>query len=297
MRPPRRLIPVLLGSLAVVLMSARLSDGAQAQSGPFPTVPAPNATFPAPVQPGATAQPWFVPVDLQPRLRLGDRIGEAAGYLAGAGIALALGGAALWLDRRAAKTGRVTASASLGRLGTGRGRFSFRPRFRRMAWIAPSAAGLALLALGASKCVPPKICYATVGGLQVVVPCGQVEGVVEEQVTATATPGIDCPDPGRGGTNAYEVARAGGTHSGYLRQAEGFSDINLHRALRSYELQVAYHAGKIANPSGQLLDTPWDIMDSDEQRRVLTDWCTDLGRNRELADVILGILRERGISP
>ena len=122
-------------------------------------------------------------------------------------------------------------------------------------------------------------------------------GVVEEQVTATATPGIDCPDPGRGGTNAYEVARAGGTHSGYLRQAEGFSDINLHRALRSYELQVAYHAGKIANPSGQLLDTPWDIMDSDEQRRVLTDWCTDLGRNRELADVILGILRERGISP
>jgi len=81
MRPPRRLIPVLLGSLAVVLMSARLSDGAQAQSGPFPTVPAPNATFPAPVQPGATAQPWFVPVDLQPRLRLGDRIGEAAATL------------------------------------------------------------------------------------------------------------------------------------------------------------------------------------------------------------------------
>jgi len=297
MRRRRRLMSVLLALVAALFMSARLLVNAHAESSPFPTVPPPDVTFPAPVEAGATAQPGFAPIGLQPRFDLGGRISQAVGYLAGAGIALALGGAALWLDRRAAKAGRVAGTASAGRVGAGPWLPGFRPRLRKLAWLAPSAAGLALLAIAASKCVPPKICYAIVGGMQVVVPCEQVEGVVEEQVTATATPGIDCPDPGRGGTNAYEVARAGGTHSGYLRQAEGFSDINLHRALRSYELQVAYHAGKIANPSGQLLDTPWDIMDSDEQRRVLTDWCTDLGRNRELADVILGILRERGISP
>jgi hypothetical protein len=124
-----------------------------------------------------------------------------------------------------------------------------------------------------------------------------VEGSVKEQVTATATPGIDCPDPGRGGTNAYEVARAGGTHSGYLRQAETFTDTSLARALRSFERQVTYHAGKIANPAGQPLDAPWNMMDSDKQRQVLTDWCGDLKRNRELADIILGLLRERGINP
>lgn len=296
MRRLRRLISGLFGLSAALLLSARLLVSAQAQSGPFPTVPPPNATFPAPLQPGATAQPGFTPIDLQPRLDVADRMREAAGYLPGGGIALALGGAALWLDRRAAKAARVAGSAATGRAGGTLWLSGFRPRLRNMAWIAPSAAGMALLAVAASKCVPPKICYATVGGVQVVVPCEQVEGVVEEQLTATATPSTDCPDPGRGGTNDYEVARAGGTHRGYLDQARGYPDSSLRSALRSYELQVAEHVRKMEDPSAHT-DRPWENIDPREQQGVLRKWCGDMTRNRELADVTLGVMRERGIAP
>lgn len=293
----RRSAVLLIGPAALLVIAARLQPAAGAQSGQFPTVPPPNVTFPSPLVPVGTAVPAFGAIDSQPEHDLVGRLEDAAGYLAGGVLGLAIGGVAYWLSRRVERGPGLLKPGGAGGSRLGPGRTAFRSRLRRIAWLAPSAAGLAFLVVAGSKCVPSKVCYANAGGVQVVVPCEEAEGQAEAQVTPTATPFIDCSDPGRGGTNAYEIAKAGGAHSGYLRQAEGYPDTSLLGALRSYELQVTLHDGKIANPAAQALDTPWDSMDSDEQRRVLTDWCGDLRRNRELADVILGLLHERGINP
>ena len=296
-KPLFRFLVVVAWFIVVLAVGAGLHGRAQAQSQPFPTVPPPNATFPAPMQPIGTAVPGFAPLDFRPGLSLGDRLRQAAGYLAGGVAGLALGGAALWLGRRQATSLMAPGGAGVGRLGPGPWWFKFRPRLRKMTWIIPSGAGILLLGMAASRCVPPKTCYATAGGVQFVVPCDQVEGSAEEQLRPTATPSIDCPDPGRGGTDAYEEAKSGGRHSPYLEQARGWSDSSLRSALRSYEANVFEHLGKLGNPAEQDLRTPWDKMDPREQQGLLKQWCTDVVRNRELADVILGIMRERGLLP
>lgn len=288
---------VLAGLSGCLAIAAGLANNLPAQGGPFPTVPPPNATFQPPIQAGPTARPGFAPVGFQRDLSLAARFREGAGYLLAGGAAIALGAAALWADRVRQRSASVLPAAGPGKFGAGPRRFSFRPRLRRLTWIIPSGAGLVLLGLAATKCVPPKVCYTNVGGVEIVVPCEQVEGSVKEQVTATATPGIDCPDPGRGGTSAYEAAKAGGRHAPYLQQARGWPDASLARAFRSFEATVADHVDKIQDPSAQNLRTPWDQMDHREQEGLLKQWCTDLVRNREQADVILGVMKERGLSP
>lgn len=147
----------------------------------------------------------------------------------------------------------------------------------------------------------PRLCTTFVGGVEVQYLCGEAQGGILQKSTATPnpspTPKFSCTDPGRDGTNAYEAAKAGGRHAGYYDQARRYADESLRSALQSYELQVANHIAKIAEPSSQQLETPWEEMSPHEQRRVLDKWCGDLIRNRELADIVLGLMRERGIHP
>lgn len=131
-KPFHRLLLIPACFLLALGMGAILQGQALAHSQPFATVPPPNATFPPPIQPVATGQPAFAPPDYRPSLNLGDRIGEAAGYLAGGVIGLALGGAALWLDRAKAPVVGVPRVGGLAKFGPGLTWFTFRPRLRRM---------------------------------------------------------------------------------------------------------------------------------------------------------------------
>lgn len=170
MTPRPRLLILIACLVAVPLIAASLQSQVQAQSGPFPTVPPPNATFQPPIQVGPTAQPGFVPVDLRPELGLGARLRKAAGYMIAGAASLALGVTALWADRQRARGAKVLGPGGVARFGPGPRWFSFRPRLRRLTWIIPSGAGLIFLGIAATKCVPPKVCYATVGGVEIVVP-------------------------------------------------------------------------------------------------------------------------------
>jgi hypothetical protein len=80
--------------------------------------------------------------------------------------------------------------------------------------------------------------------------------------------------------NAYEMARAGGRHAGLLR---------------SYERQVDLHRQKLRN-SEQFV-TDWAMKSARIQEGLLRHWRQDLARNQELAEVMRGILRDRGIQP
>ena len=92
--------------------------------------------------------------------------------------------------------------------------------------------------------------------------------------------------------NAYEVAKAGGRHGGLLRTYQGKSTAEIRRALRSYEGQVALHQQKMCNPAQFVND--WEKKGPRVQHGLLRHWQEDLTRNQELAEVMRGILRERG---
>ena len=91
---------------------------------------------------------------------------------------------------------------------------------------------------------------------------------------------------------AYEMARGGGRHAGLLRVYQAKSTAELRRALRSYERQVERHRQKIEYPEQFVQD--WDTKSLRVQQGLRRHWQDDIIRNQELADVMLGILWERG---
>lgn len=93
--------------------------------------------------------------------------------------------------------------------------------------------------------------------------------------------------------SAYEVARSGGRHAGLLRLYQEKSTAEIRRALRSYDRQVAQHRQKIHHPEEFVPD--WDKKHPRVQQGLLRHWQEDIVRNQELADVMRGILQERGI--
>jgi len=95
--------------------------------------------------------------------------------------------------------------------------------------------------------------------------------------------------------SAYEIAKAGGRHAGLLRTYWRKSVTEIQRALRSYEKQVALHQQKVSSSENFVKN--WGKKSSRTQQGLLQHWQEDLIRNRELAEVMQGILQERGIQP
>lgn len=93
--------------------------------------------------------------------------------------------------------------------------------------------------------------------------------------------------------NAYEIARVGGRHAGLLRTYQGKSTAEIQRAVRSYERQAELHQQKMRSPE-QCVEG-WGINHPRVQRGLLRHWQEDMVRNQELAEVMRGLLRERGV--
>ena len=94
-------------------------------------------------------------------------------------------------------------------------------------------------------------------------------------------------------SSAYEVAKQGGRHAGLLRTYQGKSVEEIQRALRSYERQAALHRQKMSSPETFVQD--WVRRSPRAQHGLRRHWQQDLTRNQELADIMRGILQERGI--
>ena len=97
------------------------------------------------------------------------------------------------------------------------------------------------------------------------------------------------------GQDAYEIAKAGGRHADLLRIYQGRNLAEIQRALRSYERQGDLHRQKLNNPEKFVKD--WTQRSPQTRQGLLRHWQEDLMRNRELAEVMRGILQERGIQP
>ena len=99
--------------------------------------------------------------------------------------------------------------------------------------------------------------------------------------------------PDRDTEKSDAIARAGGRHAGLLRVYQEKSAAEIQRALRSYERQVELHRQKIHSPEQFVQD--WGTQHAHAQRGLLRHWQEDMVRNQELAEIMRGLLRERGI--
>lgn len=93
--------------------------------------------------------------------------------------------------------------------------------------------------------------------------------------------------------DAFEVARSGGRHAGWMKEMATKPSIELQRGIRNLEKQIAEHQDKIANPEKYIPD--FRSLDPRQQEALLTKkWPGDIARQQEHKQILEGILRERG---
>lgn len=91
---------------------------------------------------------------------------------------------------------------------------------------------------------------------------------------------------------AYEIAKAGGKHAGFLRNYATKSRAEIERAIKSIERQMALHRDKIANPEKHIPD--WKNLDP-RQRDALVNkkWPSDIQRQSEQASILRELLKDK----
>ena len=93
--------------------------------------------------------------------------------------------------------------------------------------------------------------------------------------------------------DAYEAAKSGGRHAGWMRDMATKPSNELRRGIRNLEKQIAEHQDKIANPEKHIPD--FRSLDPRQQQALLTKkWPGDIARQQEHKQILEGILRERG---
>lgn len=91
-------------------------------------------------------------------------------------------------------------------------------------------------------------------------------------------------------SNAYETAKAGGPHHGWMEKQHKLPTAKLLKSIRSLERQIAQHQQWIANP---YLKIPADTPIDEANYYVTTKWPGDITGQRQQIDIIQGVLHER----
>jgi len=100
---------------------------------------------------------------------------------------------------------------------------------------------------------------------------------------------------GSSGSDPYETAKAGGRNAGLLRTFAGKSAAEIQRAIRSLAARAAEHLDKAANPTKYIAD--WASKDPREQQGLANFWLKEAATYTEQAQVLEGLLKERGGAP
>ena len=90
---------------------------------------------------------------------------------------------------------------------------------------------------------------------------------------------------------AFELARAGGKHSGLLKVMMNAELKSIEKSIASFEKNVVEHADKLSNPAKYVEKR--SSLSTQEQRGLLQKWQKDLQRTQELGDVMRGLYEQR----
>lgn len=92
--------------------------------------------------------------------------------------------------------------------------------------------------------------------------------------------------------SAFDVAKAGGKHAGFLENYAGRTSAEINRAIASIEKEIAKHESWIANPKSKI--PGFESLDPRQQAALLNNkWPTDIARQREQIAILRGLLGER----
>jgi len=89
---------------------------------------------------------------------------------------------------------------------------------------------------------------------------------------------------------AYEIAKAGGRHSGALRTYATRSVAEVQRGIHSLQKASQAHAEKIANPAKYI--EGWSAKRPEEQQRIVDFWQKEMLNYQQQAEVLTGLLQE-----
>ena len=88
--------------------------------------------------------------------------------------------------------------------------------------------------------------------------------------------------------SAFEIAKQGGKHSGFLKNYLRKSPKEIQRGIKSLEKQIAEHQSKIRDPSKHIKD--FNKLDPRQQKALVEKkWPSDIQRQQEQLDILKGL--------
>ncbi len=91
--------------------------------------------------------------------------------------------------------------------------------------------------------------------------------------------------------SAYQIAREGGKHAGFLKNYADRPIGQIEKGIRSLDGRVQQHLAKLANPA-QYAES-WGSMDERARNGLLGHWAEDIVRLQEEAAVLRGLVEEK----
>jgi len=93
--------------------------------------------------------------------------------------------------------------------------------------------------------------------------------------------------------SAFDIAQAGGKHSGFLKNYVGKSASEIRKGTQSLRKQIAEHTDKIANPEKHI--PGFRNLDPRQQEALINrKWPGDIARQQEQLDILEGLLKSHG---
>jgi hypothetical protein len=93
-------------------------------------------------------------------------------------------------------------------------------------------------------------------------------------------------------TEAYNIAKQGGKHSGFYNEYTKRSNSEIQKGIDSINRQISEHQDKIRSPKKYISD--FDNLDPRQQKALPQKWQSDIKRQIEQKIILEGILKERG---
>lgn len=91
--------------------------------------------------------------------------------------------------------------------------------------------------------------------------------------------------------DAYEIAKAGGTHAPWMKEQLALGIRQLESAERSILKQISLHERLLENPAEKVPD--WEERDQRYQAGLLKKWRQDIQRRKEQVQIIRAVLLEK----
>ena len=114
--------------------------------------------------------------------------------------------------------------------------------------------------------------------------------LIVPRATAVKVKGIN--DYVKPADSAYDIAKSGGAHAGFLKDRMTHPDAFLQRSLSSIQAQINQHQQWITNPALKLGDlTSYDARQV--EALVTKKWPADIKRQQQQADILQGLLNDR----